>query len=414
MIANADGSGVRQLAARRGNEFFVRTGHDALSWSPDGSHLATPVGVVADDLMTVATVSVETGEVRLFSAKKWEFVAQTLWLRDGQSLLVTARERFSDNFSVWQVFYPTGEVQKITNDLNSYQGISLTADGAVIAAVQRERYANLWVMPAFDSAGVAQITQGRGYDAWPSWTPDGKLVYTTWSGGNFDLNLIDLRGGESRQLTANSGSNRISSVSPDGRYIVFISDRAGSPNVWRMDMDGGNAKRLTDKNDASPTLSPDGQWIAYVNYVNNQTIWKVPIDGGPPLQLTDKFTVNPTISPDGKQIACLYLETQNATPSKLALIPSEGGPLSKLLPLPNGIPNTRLRWLKDGSAVVYGVHRNGVSNLWAQPIDGSPPKQLTNFTSDRIFAFDFSRDWKQIALSRGSLTDDVVLISGFK
>jgi hypothetical protein len=60
------------------------------------------------------------------------------------------------------------------------------------------------------------------------------------------------------------------------------------------------------------------------------------------------------------------------------------------------------------------VTRNGVTNLWAQPIDGSPPKQLTNFASERIFNFDFSRDGKQLALSRGTETSDVVLISNFK
>ena len=56
----------------------------------------------------------------------------------------------------------------------------------------------------------------------------------------------------------------------------------------------------------------------------------------------------------------------------------------------------------------------GVSNLWAQPIDGGAPKQLTDFKNDLIFAFDFSRDGKQLALSRGTLTSDVILISNFK
>jgi Tol biopolymer transport system component len=75
---------------------------------------------------------------------------------------------------------------------------------------------------------------------------------------------------------------------------------------------------------------------------------------------------------------------------------------------------TIFRWAADGRAIVYGISRNGVTNLWAQPIDGSPPKQLTNFASERIFGFDFSRDGKQVAMSRGTQTSDVVLISDFK
>jgi serine/threonine protein kinase len=68
----------------------------------------------------------------------------------------------------------------------------------------------------------------------------------------------------------------------------------------------------------------------------------------------------------------------------------------------------------DGRAIVYGITRYGVTNLWAQPIDGSAPKQLTNSISDRIFDFDFSRDGKRIAFSHGTVTNDVILISNFR
>ncbi len=57
---------------------------------------------------------------------------------------------------------------------------------------------------------------------------------------------------------------------------------------------------------------------------------------------------------------------------------------------------------------------NGVSNIWSLPLDGGPPKQLTNFKTDQIFWFDFSRDGKQLALSRGTQTSDVILIRDFK
>jgi len=55
-------------------------------------------------------------------------------------------------------------------------------------------------------------------------------------------------------------------------------------------------------------------------------------------------------------------------------------------------------------------HRGGIDNLWAQPIDGGPAKQLTGFTDSSIFAFDWSREGNLVA-SRGVLTSDVVLIS---
>ena len=73
--------------------------------------------------------------------------------------------------------------------------------------------------------------------------------------------------------------------------------------------------------------------------------------------------------------------------------------------------NNVLDWSTDGRNVLYVDVRDGVSNIWAQPIDGSPPRQLTNFKSDLIFTFDLSMDGKQLALSRGTISNDVVLIA---
>jgi Tol biopolymer transport system component len=228
----------------------------------------------------------------------------------------------------------------------------------------------------------------------------------------FDLYLMDAGGGNPKRLTANAGTNGQPSTSPDGRYIIFSSDRTGAPHIWRMDVDGGNQKQLTDKTDASADCSPDGRWVVYVSTLNKETVWKVSIDGGPLLQLTEKLSFAPAISPDGKQIACFYFEDQNSA-AKLAILPFEGGQPVKTFPLA-AQAGTNLSWNTDGSAVLYVVTSAGVSNVWGQPIDGKPPKQLTNFTSDRIFWFDLSRDGKQIALSRGSQTSDVILISNIK
>jgi Tol biopolymer transport system component len=73
-------------------------------------------------------------------------------------------------------------------------------------------------------------------------------------------------------------------------------------------------------------------------------------------------------------------------------------------------PKHNLQWTSDGRAIYYVTLNNGVSNIWRQPIDGSPPVQVTKFDTGRIFNFAFSPDGKQLALSRGSVNSDVVLI----
>jgi serine/threonine protein kinase len=412
MIANADGTGERQLAVRSGNEFFFRSAFAGLSWSPDGKSLAVPVGNGAENYMSVATIAVKTGQIKFLTTKKWYDVRQVAWFPDGSHVLATAIEKGASDYKIWEVSYPAGDARVITTDLGSYSTISLTADFAQLATVQTEAVANIWVLPAFDAAHATQITRGRNFDNEPSWTADGQLVYSSNLVSGSDLYMIDARGGSPKQLTADSGMNGQPSTSPDGRYIIFSSDRTGTSHIWRMDVDGGNQKELTFKSDVTPRCSPDGRWVIYVSTANKDTIWKVGIDGGQPAQLTEKLSFAPAISPNGKQIVCAYLEDQNS-PVKLAILPFQGGPPEKIFPLA-GQAGTNLSWSTDGSAIVYVVTSGGVSNLWMQPINGTQRKQLTYFSSERIFWFDFSRDGKQIALARGTQTSDAILISNFK
>ncbi len=184
-------------------------------------------------------------------------------------------------------------------------------------------------------------------------------------------------------------------------------------SLWRMDIDGGNFKQLTGSNDVNPSFSPYGREVVYNSYDNKSMIWKVGIDGGQPVQLTDKESSYPRFSPDGKQLVCLYQDDPKS-PAKMAILSSGGSPI-KSFALPIGFDSLSVvRWMPDGRSIVYGITKSGVTNLWSQPVDGGAPKQITNFTSDVLFSFDFSRDGKQLAFSRGSIPSDVILISGFK
>src|SRR5262249_38706575 len=140
---------------------------------------------------------------------------------------------------------------------------------------------------------------------------------------------------------------------------------------------------------------------------------KISIDGGEPVQLTNYLAVLPTISPDGSLIAAGYDDEQQVP--HIAIIPSTGGQPTKLLPLSLNLATTGgFGWTPDSSAVLYVQQRNGISNVWSQPINGAPPKQLTNFKSDLIFRFALSADGTSLVLARGNQTRDVVLIRDFR
>jgi len=413
MVANKDGTGQRQLVARRGNEFLVYNGSGP-SWSPDGKTILTTVGTFTpEQLMNVAVVSLEKGEITPFSQQRFRKIDDIAWLPHRLGVLVTATDQFGPGGSkIWQISYPSGTAKKITNDLNSYTSISLTADSNTLATVQTETVGNLWIASMNELARGSQITTGRNIASFPSWTPDGKVVYSLNSGDNFDLYLLDPGEGRPKQLTANSGNNNYPVVSPDGRYVVFGSDRSGALCLWRIDIDGSNPKQLTNHTSWVPTFAPDSRTIVYEAQVNKTTLSSVNIEGGEPRQLTSNQSRHPILSPDGTRIACLYSEEPNS-PQRISIIPATGGPAIKTFTRPSGF-TAPIRWTADGKAIMYLITRRGVTNLWMQPAEGGEPKQLTNFTSDLIHWYDVSRDGKQFVFSRGTHSSDVVLFSGIK
>ena len=181
-----------------------------------------------------------------------------------------------------------------------------------------------------------------------------------------------------------------------------------------MEVDGGGLKQLTrGQFDNSPSLSPDGRWVVYASLIGIESaLWKVSIDGGEPERLSTAFAIRPVVSPDGKLIACFNKDETDGS-FKVALLPFSGGEptLVKGLERPDLF---MVRWSPDGRALTYIATRQGVSNVWSKPIDGGPARQLTSFTSDRIFRFAWSRDGKFLACERGMIINDAVLISDDK
>jgi len=210
-------------------------------------------------------------------------------------------------------------------------------------------------------------------------------------------------------------------VSPDGHYIVFMSSRTGSTNIWRMDLDGNNPKQLlTGLNAWNPLCTNDSQSVIFSSDVGGKpSLWKVSIDGGSPIKLTDYYAMGLDISPKDGRIAYRFIDEQ-AKPQRFrtAVISSDGEPPMKTFDLPQffgaigpGFFTQEIWWTVDGRALTYIDTKDGDSNIWAQPIDGSAKRQLTNFASDLIFFYAWSRDGKKLAVARGSKTSDVVLIT---
>jgi Tol biopolymer transport system component len=143
---------------------------------------------------------------------------------------------------------------------------------------------------------------------------------------------------------------------------------------------------------------------------------RVPIEGGATEQLTSQNGggARPDYSPDGNQFVCNYVASNAADWFvQMATIAANGGEPLRSFNIFTLDLVREIHWTSDGRALTYIETRDGVSNIWGQPIEGGPPKQLTDFKSDLIFSFDWSRDGT-LACARGTQNADVVLISGFR
>ncbi|MEJ7710241.1 MAG: DPP IV N-terminal domain-containing protein [Pyrinomonadaceae bacterium] len=342
------------------------------------------------------------------------------WLADRSGVLASAVEQGSIQAQVWQVSESDGKATKLTNDFNDYRDLSATSDSSQLVTVQNESRVNIWIANSSDYSNAKQMTTGIGeYDGVRglAWMTDNRLVYVSRASGSQDIWTMAADGGEKKQLTtAATRADVHPTVSKDGRFIVFTSNRQGNSNLWRMNVDGTDPKQLTNgSGEEFPHLSPDGQTIVYTSTASSKfTLWRTSIEGDTPVQLTDRLSQRPAVSPDGRLIACWYRTDANS-PWRIAVLPIAGGDALKVFEVPStqgsSIP---LRWTPDNQMIAFVDTRSGVSNIYGQPLEGGSPKQLTDFKSAQIFWFDWSQDGKRLACARGSVTSDLILISGYK
>lgn len=151
-------------------------------------------------------------------------------------------------------------------------------------------------------------------------------------------------------------------------------------------------------------------------YVAGKKLYRLPVEGGAPSEVLGAAVGQrvglPRISPDGSLVAVRYQEGSPVPVVKVGVLPASGGSLRSVGQLPIGA--ALLRWSPDGGGLQYLLTRSGATNVWEQPLAGGDPHQVTRFASGQVFSFAWSRDGKELLLSRGNESSDVILISNFR
>jgi serine/threonine protein kinase len=385
------------------------------AWSPDGKLIVCVVIQPGNAITGLTAIDVSSGRQHLLFSYDASIIARPVWLPDGSGILVLARDQTS-NFTRNQInliSYPGGQVHAITRDTNSYSDLSVAADGRTIATVLKENHWNLFVAPesAMGNDGSRQITSGSPVNDF-SWLPDGRLIVDQ------DSALFYLNSDTGVKNPLMSEEHALADAPfpcSNGRDIVFmlaLHNGEKTQNIWRMDSAGSSLKQLSKgKLDVSPICSPDNQFVYYVDDSNGSKLFKVPLQGGTPQQVSDHLVSSLfAISPDGKTAAFATLSHLGNHEVKLALIATDFG-AAKLVDFQHLPANDPIQFSADGKSVIYPVRTGDVDNLWLQPLNDNPGRQITNFASEHIGgSFGWSADGSKLAIIRGHTDSDVVLI----
>ena len=378
----------------------------SLAWSPDGKAIVHDVLQPGDALSGLVAADVDTGKERVFFTTNSALLSVPTWTPDGRGVLLLSQEVAPNSpKQIIFVSYPEGKPRAVTRDTDSYDDLSLAADGHTLATVLREDHAAV-DLAASDGTSLRQLISAPGGIAF-SWTASGQLLIDQ----DARISLFNPDSGAKTALTPEGQFNIQPSACPDGGYLVFakFEGQKRMLNIWRMEANGANPKQLSNgKDDQYPKCSADGQ-VYFSDIASGGRLNRVSIEGGSPARISELIVAGPLdLSPDGKLVAFSTFHSTD-TKEKIALVSAESGKTGRLLDVERP-PHGLVRFSSDGKALVYPIHTGEVHNLWRQNLDGSPGQQITHFDAEEIFDFRWSPDGSKLALERGHTDSDVVLL----
>ncbi len=201
-----------------------------------------------------------------------------------------------------------------------------------------------------------------------------KIAFTSMRDGNTEIYVMDGDGSNQRRVTVNPARDELPTWSPDGAKIAFVSNRNNvnkdHKQIWVIDADGKNPIRLTDGfGDSNPDWSPDGTKIVY----DAIGITVIDADGSNKRLVKNARGLHPTWSPDGKRIAFI---SRVDVIDQVFVMDADGG---NRMQLTHDFVRKRLpSWSHDGKRIAYA----GNNVIWVVDSDGENPRQLTRHVTE--------------------------------
>jgi serine/threonine protein kinase len=399
--ANADGSDEQILTDVKASLIQVP------ACSPDARRAAFfQYGTSSLNILDFATRSTRV----LWTGKSGHYLGDLRWEIHGKGVFATAvsESRFRGQLSF--ISYPGHEMHEITNDLDDYRGISLTADARTLVTTQKEENNRFAEVPLGDPTSMREHPLPGM--AWFTWLDNDRIA---GSGTDSVLKVADLRKDE--VSTVNVDKNHIFLYpSRCGEQTVIVSGNTvdgSDPGLFRIRLDGSMAVQLTHRaRQFLPACTSDGKWLFYADTMgSNQFIVRLPFKNGALDEVGAKKAADGfswfDLSPDGKMLAVgvesspgdksLPEETARGQGElALSIVSTETLQPIKTFPRSTGVFG-QIAFAADNRVVYYTTYTDAGSTIWKQPLDAAR-ERLMDFPGKTILYLRASPDGSRLGM----------------
>ena len=314
------------------------------------------------------------------------------WTPDGKFLVISDTDSERVPNGIFLVSADTGEKQRLTSPPAESWGDwdpTLSPDGRTIAFIRVASGGtkDIYLLTLTETRKPAREPQRLTFDerliADLDWTADGReVVFSSNRAGVFSLWRIPATGGSAEALVPSGEQASGISVSRQSHLLAYTRS-AINTDIWQLKIPSGPGEHSSptklissSRAEISPQYSPDGKKIVFMsNRSGNQEIWVCNSDGSNPVQFTSfdgPGVGTPRGSPDGRRIA---FDSTKEGHTNIYVINAAGGSPSVLTS--GGSNNVRPSWSRDGQWIYFGSNRTGSWQVWKRPAGSGSPVQVT-------------------------------------
>ncbi len=464
-VSDRDGGGIYSIDLNSKEEHKISNAGRQPSWSPDGNAIA----FITDSEKEICILNLnDKKDSTFFKVNDDDFLHTPRWSPDGNWLSFARGTGFrwniwikstvdnkifqvthgnymnytphwhlhtaglfyySDRSGVKDIWFQKIDLMKMTAQHNpiavtkgaAVASFDLSPDGGKIAYATFHEQGNIYALALKDD-GILQkgklrkITNWNRFTCDPGISPDGtKIVMTSNIQGNYELWMCDRDGKNPRLAHQAHDLNESPVWSPVGNLILFVDGKAADRELKILDLQNESETFLTNNDyaEAYPDWSPDGKWIAYTIKDSDCNIWLIAPTGCERIQLTNQSTIEiaPHFSPDGKLVS--FISDRDGYFNVWAIPISGGSPFQITFNKDQGKINLGHCWSADGKCIYYCRTIRGIRNIWKISVQHGRQEQLTFYTSATEHVSRGSRistDGKELFFATYERTGDIWLM----